>query len=256
MVRAMLLDEAAIDEAITFYTAHVHYGLRYPQNPRWIREHLGADLFLLGIRVNEELISVAWIAKKKDFVYFTLEKDHLIIKNDGAYADSGGWCIRPDYQGRGLFQLLTATVNIFWFRRINKGGAPPLWGRMMGQKDVDGNPLFWNRVGEKVTGLPYRELLELPFGTMEEVIFRHWPKEPMPFREIPQEILEQTLGKTFAPLIEPLNRFIRWGFVELVDRYVPTSLNRFQRTNQDSIRDPEKFFEEALSKTIKALSSS
>ncbi len=253
MVKAGLLGSDAVDEVATFYLTHAQGNLLYPRNPQWTRDHLGTDFFLVGVRIKGELSAVGWMARLKDFVYFVVEDENLLIRNDGSYAYSGGWCIRPNDRSRGLFQLLAATINLFWFTKVSKDETPTLWGRMVGQKDVDGNPLFWNRVGERVTGLSYRELLGLPFGTMEEAIFTHWPKEPIPFKDIPRDILEQTLGKTFGPLVGPLNAFISWGFVEITDRYVPTSLNCFHRTTKDSIPDPEKFFDQALSKTINSL---
>jgi len=256
-VRAMLLDDAEIDEVMAFYAAHAHYGLRYPHDPQWVKAHIGVDFFLFGIKARDELIAVAWIAKKRDFVYFVLKNDCLILENNGAFADSGGWCVRPDYQGKGLFQLLTATViSSFWFTWIHRGRAPLLWGRMMGSKDDDGNPLFWNRVGEAVTGLSYRALLELPFGSMEGAIFAHWPREPIPVAEIPREIVAQTLGKSLGRLVEPKNRFVQWGLTEVSDRLVPTSLNYFVCATENSIRDPAQFFREAFSRVVRKLEDS
>ncbi|MBI2097069.1 MAG: hypothetical protein HYT40_02895 [Candidatus Sungbacteria bacterium] len=253
MVQAILLNDATVNEVTDFYEAHAHYGLRYPRDPQWIHEHLGTDFFLFGLRVKDELIAVAWAVNKKDFVYFVLENDSLIIKDEGHYADSGGWCIRPDYQGKKLFQLLTATVLAFWFNRIHKGDAPRLWGRMIGQKDDDGNPLFWNRIGERITGLSYHELLKLPFDTMEGTIFARWPKDPLPLTEIPKEILHQTLGKSLGRLVVPKDRFIQWGLIEVTDRYVPTSLNHFVCATKEGIPDAEGFLQKALANARETL---
>lgn len=252
MVEAVVLDETSIDEVTALYAQHAPYGLRSPRNRQWICDRLGTDLFFFGIRAEEELIAAAWAAKKRDLIYFVAENDCLVLKNDGVYVDSGGWFIRPDHQGKGLLQLLTATILTFWFDRIHWGKAPALWGRMMGQKGEEGDPLFWKRVGERITGLPYRELMELPFGAMEEMIWECWPKEPLPFRNIHAEVLTQALGVSFEPLIEPKIRLIQWGFVEITDRYVPTSLNHFMCATEESFRarisDPERFFKEALTR--------
>lgn len=249
MVEALLLDGTAVDDVMTLYTTRAYHGLLYPRDPRWMKDHLGADFFLVGIKIGGKLAAVAWIARLGDFVYFAVEDESLVIKNDGAYVYSGGWCVRPDTRGRGLLRLLAAAVNLFWFTEISRDEGAPVWGRMVGQKDADGNPLFWNRFGENITGLSYRELLELPFGAMEGVIFERWPKRPLPLKEIPREILEPTLGKTWEPLIVPLEQFLKWGLVEITERYVPTSLNRFHRTTRDSIPDPHEFFDQALSRT-------
>lgn len=253
MVEAVLLNSTEVDEVMAFYLKYAREEILYPKDLKWMKDHLGIDFFLMGIRIEKELVAVAWAAKLKDFVYFVVENDNLLIKNDGNYAYSGGWCVQPDDRGLGLFKLLAATINLFWFTEISKNETSALWGRMVGQKDTDGNPLFWNKVGEKITGLSYRNLLELPFGTMEEMIFAHWPKESLSFKDFPQNILEQTLGKTYEPLVGPLNAFIKWGLVEITDRYVPTSLNRFHRTTKDSIPDSQKFFDQALSKTLNSL---
>jgi len=250
-VQAVLTDDTEIGDALAFYEMHAHYGLRFPRDPRWIRSNLGVDFFLFGIRINGELIAVAWIANKKDFVYFSIENDCLVLKNNGAWVDSGGWCIRPDYRGKGLFHLLTATVTSFWFTWINRGDARPLWGRMMGAKDADNNPLFWNRVGAEITGLPYRELIRLPFGAMEEAIFACWPRVPMSLNDIPEEVVKQALGKSLDVLVGPKNGFVRWGLTEVTDRYVPTSLNHFVCATRDSIGNPAKFFRDAFSDAVK-----
>ncbi len=245
----LLLDNTTVGEATAFYKTHADYGLLYPRDSEWIKNRLGKDFFLVGVQCGEgeELIAIAWIAKLQDLVYFTVENDNLLIRNDGAYTYSGGWCIKPDYRGFGFLKLLAASVNLLWFTKINKREeAPILWGRMAGVRDVDGNPLFWNKVGGQITGLSYPELLALPFGTMEEAIFARWPKEPIPFQNFSQDIIEQTLGRPHKSLIGPLNKFIEWGAVTLVDYYVPTSLNRFHFTTRDSIKDPEKFFFQAL----------
>ncbi|KKQ91453.1 MAG: hypothetical protein UT16_C0014G0009 [Candidatus Azambacteria bacterium GW2011_GWA2_39_10] len=255
MIQAMFFDNNAVDEVLNFYLTHARNEILYPKNPGWITDHLGADFFLMGIRIDGELVAVAWVAQLKDFVYFTIENEALLIHNDGPYAYSGGWCIRPDCRNKGLFQLLTATVNLFWFTKINRDSDVILWGRMVGQKDINGNPLFWDRVGEPITGLSYQNLLELPFGTMEEAIFTRWPKKPTPFQNIPQGILEQTSGKTYEPLVAALNQFLKWGWVALTDRYVPTSLNRFFWSKKDNIKNPQEFFDQALSKTLKSLGS-
>ena len=253
MIQIVFPGREDVDDVIAFYATHAPYGLLYPRDPQWIKGHVGTNFSLIGIRVRGELATVAWIARLKDFVYFAIENECLVLKNDGAYVYSGGWCIRADYQGKGLFQLLTAAVNSFWFTHANRSDAPTLWGRMVGRKDIDGNPLFWNRVGERITGISYGELLALPFGSMEGVIFERWPKAPVALQDVPPDILEETLGKTFDPLVGPLNRFVEWGFVEVTDQYVPTSLNRFQRTTKDSIRDPDKFLADALSNALRKL---
>lgn len=255
MVEAVLLSNTEVDEVMAFYLKYAREEILYPKDPKWMKDHLGTDFFLAGIRISGELSAVGWMAKLKDFVYFVVENDNLLIKNDGSYAYSGGWCVQPDDRGLGLFKLFAATINLFWFTEISKNETSALWGRMVGQKDADGNPLFWNKVGEKVTGLSYKDLLQLPFGTMEATIYASWPKEPMPFKDIYRDIIEQTLGKTFEPLIGPLNAFIKWGLVEVTDRYAPTSLNCFHRTTKDSIPDPQKFFDEALAKTLSKLDS-
>lgn len=249
MVESLLLNSTAVDDVRSFYTTHAYEGLLYPKDPRWMEDHLGADFFLVGIKISGELAAVAWIARLEDFVYFAIENERLVAKNDGPYVYSGGWCVRPEARGRGLLRLLAAAVNLFWFTKINPGEAAPVWGRMVGTKDVDGNPLFWNQVGEDVTGLSYHQLLELPFGTIDKTIFTHWPKNPMPLKEIPNGVLEQTLGKTWKPLVVPLEQFVKWGLVEVVQRYVPTSLNYFHRTTKDSIPNPQEFFQQALSRT-------
>lgn len=248
MIKTILLDRDEIAEVTAFYLTHARDGILYPRDPKWMKDHLGTDFFLIGIRIKEELVAVAWAAILKDFVYFTVESEALVIHNDGPYAYSGGWCIRPDQRNKGLFQLLTATVNLFWFTRINKDGNVTLWGRMVGQKDIDGNPLFWNRVGERITGLSYRDLIAFPFGTIEESIFVRWPKGPVPIKDISGDIFRQTLGKTYEPLIGPLNQFLKWGWVVLSDRYVPTSLNRFFWSAKDNISNPQGFYDQALLK--------
>lgn len=253
MVEARLLKNTDIDEVSAFYLTHAREEILYPRSSKWMKDHLGADFFLMGIRVKGELVAVGWMAKLKDFVYFVVENESLLIKNDGSYAYSGGWCVQPDDRGLGLFKLLASAINLFWFTEISKKGNSVLWSRMVGQKDVDGNPLFWNKVGEKMTGLSYQDLLKLPFGTMEAAIFARWPKEPTPFKDISQNIIEQTLGKTYEPLVGPLNAFIKWGLVEITDRYTPTSLNFFHRTTKDNIPDPQKFFDQALLRTINSL---
>lgn len=246
MVKPALLDSTAVDEVITFYLTHARDDILYPRDPKWMKNHLGTDFFLMGIRIDGELVAIAWAARLKDFVYFTVENEALLIHNDGPYAYSGGWCIRPDCRNKGLFQLLTATVNLFWFTKINETGASRLWGRMVGQKDADGNPLFWNRIGEKVTGLSYKELIRLPFGTMEKTIFARWPKKPIYLTDIHKDVFEKTLGKTFEPLVGPLNQFLKWGWVVLTDYYVPTSLNRFFWSEKGNIPNPHDFFDQAL----------
>lgn len=253
MVKAVLLAVDDIDEVMAFYLMHARDEILYPKYSKWIVDHLGKDFFLIGIKIKGELVAVGWIALLKDFVYFVIENDNLLIKNDGGYAYSGGWCVKPDDRGLGLFKLIAATINLFWFTRINDNETSVLWGRMVGKKDNDGNPLFWNRVGKMITGLSYQNLLELPFGTMDKKIFEKWPKEPIPLGLIPYNIIEQALGKTFEPLVGPLNAFIKWGLVEITNHYVPTSLNYFHRTTKDNIPDPRKFFDEALSKTTHLL---
>ena len=247
-----LLGDDSIVEAIAFYEAHAHYGLRYPNDEQWLLDRLGTDFFLIGIRANRELIALAWIAKKEDLLYFTIEDEHLVLKNDGAHFDSGGWCVRPDYQGGALFQLLAAALFASWFGSINKHRTLPLWGRMIGQKDDDGHPLFWNCFGEHVTGLPYRELLELPFGTMERRVFARWPSMPISLGDIPTSVLEQIKGKTFNPLVKAGRRLSGWGFVDVVDRYVPFSLNFFKRLTWNSVHrsigNPEEFLQKACFK--------
>ncbi len=246
MIRVVLFDNSIIDEILAFYRTYARNEILYPKDPQWVVDHLGADFFLMGIEINRELVAVAWVARLKDFVYFTVENKDLLIHNDGPYAYRGGWCIRPDRRNKGLLQLLTATVNLFWFTKINETRVIELWGRMVGQKDADSNPLFWNKIGERVTGLSYRDLLELPFGTMEKAIFAHWPKKPMPLKDISQDIIEQTLGKTYEPLVGPLNQFLKWGWVILSDRYVPTSLNRFFWSEKNNIPNPQEFFAQAF----------
>lgn len=248
-MNVLLLDNDAVDEVMTFYKLYADYGLLYPRDSEWMKNHLGSDFFLVGIRCgeSEELVAVAWMARLKDFVYFVVENNNLLIKNDGNYAYSGGWCIRPDYRGLGFFKLLTASVILFWFNKIDKKKtAPILWGRMAGVRDTDSNPLFWNKIGEQITGLSYPKLLALPFGTIEEAIFARWPKEPMPLQNFSQDTIWQTLGQPHRFLVGPLKKFIEWGAVTLTDRYVPTSLNRFHFTTHNNIKDTESFFFEAL----------
>lgn len=252
MIQAGLLDDKAIDEVLNFYLTNARDEILYPKDSNWVFDHLGADFFMAGIKINGNLTAAAWMAKLKDFVYFAVENESLLIKNDGVYAYSGGWCIQSDFRSRGLFQLLTATVNTIWFHRINiDNKSSVLWGRMVGQKDLDGNPLFWNKIGKLVTGLSYQDLLTLPFGTMEKTIFERWPKEPMPIKDLPKDILLQTLGKTSKPLIKPLNQFLKWGWVTLSDRFVPTSLNCFFWAVKENIADSQGFYDEALSKVMK-----
>ena len=255
MVEAVLLNSAAVYEVTAFYLKYAREEILYPHDLKWMKDHLGTDFFLMGIRIDGELVAVAWAAQLKDFVYFTVENEALLIHNNGPYAYSGGWCVQPNDRGLGLFKLLAATINLFWFTEISENENLILWGRMVGQKDNDGNPLFWNKVGKMVTGLSYQDLLTLPFGTMEKTIFARWPKEPMPFKNIPQDIFERALGKTYEPLVGPLNAFIKWGLVEVTNRFVPTSLNRFHFTTKDSIPDPQKFFDQALLKTLNSLGS-
>ncbi|KKU52778.1 MAG: hypothetical protein A3H69_05350 [Candidatus Sungbacteria bacterium RIFCSPLOWO2_02_FULL_47_9] len=252
MIDALLLNTEDVPEVLEFYRENSHDEVLYPRDERLVRDNLGRSFFLTGIRAGagEDLIAVAWMAKLKDFVYFVIENDSLIIKNDRDYAYSGGWLIRPDCRSAGVFKLLAAAVNYFWFTDITKNSPTSLWGRMVGKKDADGNPLFWNRVGERVTGISYHELLEFPFGTMEQEIFDRWPKEPLTFRDIPQDVLQQALGKTHEALIGPLNQFLRWGMVEISDRYVPTSLNRFHVTTENNIPDAEGFLYQAIRKCI------
>lgn len=255
MIKPVSLSIADIDEVLNFYLMHAREEVLYPKDLQWIADHLGVDFFLTGIRIKEELTAVGWVALLRDFVYFVVEDDNLLIRNDGRYAYSGGWCIQPDDRGLGLFKLLAATINLFWFTGLTNRNDEmnTLWGRMVGQKDTNGSPLFWSKFGKRITGLSYQDLTDSPFGTMEKKIFEHWPREPIPLYDIPRGILDQTLGKTFEPLIGPLNAFVRWGLVEITDRYVPTSLNCFHRTTKNSIPDPQKFFDQALSKTLKSL---
>lgn len=244
-IEAVLLDDAAVDEAIALYAAHAHYGLRYPRNSQWVRDRLGKDFFFFGLRIGGDLIAVAWAARNDDFIYFVIENDQLILRNDGAYADSGGWLIRPDYHGKGLLPLLTVTILTFWFDRIHGCGAPTLWGRMMGRKDEDGDPLFWKRIGEKLTGFSYHEFLELPFGAMEKIIWEHWPRTPIYLKDLPKDVLNEALGSSFGPLVKPKETLLRWGLREITDRYVPTSLNHFVCATTDSfyrcVPNPEEF---------------
>lgn len=257
MVEALLLGKGDIDEVIRLYSNHAPHDLRSPKNPLWMKDHIGIDLFIFGVRHKGELIAVAWVAEKKDFVYFTISNDHITLKNDGNHFDSGGWFIHPDYQGKGLLRILTATVFTSWFNRMHITNPPNIWGRMMGQKSEEGNPLFWKEIGEKLTRISYRSLLEFPFGVMEKMIWSHWPKEPVPLAEIPAAILERTLGVSFDPLVEPKNRLISCGFTEVTDRYVPTSLNHFLCATKESfldcVGDSERFFKDALSRAESSL---
>ncbi|MBI4114268.1 MAG: hypothetical protein HY445_00305 [Candidatus Niyogibacteria bacterium] len=257
MVEALLLGEDDIDDVIRLYSNYAPHDLRSPKDPLWIRSHIGIDLFIFGVRHKGELIAVAWVAEKKDFVYFTISNDHLILKNDGNHFDSGGFFIRPDYQGRGLLRILTAAIFTPWFARMHITNPPDIWGRMMGHKSEKGNPLFWKEVGEKLTRISYHSLLEPPFGVMEKMIWDHWPRDPIPLVEIPAAILEQTLGVSFGPLIESKNRLISWGFTEVMNRYVPTSLNHFMCATKENflgcVGDPERFFEDALSQAKNSL---
>ena len=257
MIWTGLLGEADMPEALTFYKDNTHYGLRAPTKGEWRDGQLGEKLFLVGIRVRGELVAVAWIAWKSNFVHIIFTDDTLSLMDEGPFADSGGWCIRKGLQGRELLQLLAATVFVAWFKTINvTKAAPPLWGRMMGLKDQRGAPLFWSKVGESLTGLSYHNLLELPFGFMEREILARWPQEPVPLGNIPADALAAK-GKTFEPLLSAGNRLNSWGCVN-VPLYVPTSLNTFQRTTrcslQESIGDIGAFFRVAHERAFSSLS--
>lgn len=235
MIWTGLLDNTDVPDVLSFYTDNVRYGLRAPMKGEWQDGRLGKELFLVGVRIRDTLVAVAWIAWKSNFVHLVFTDDTLSLADEGPFADSGGWCIRKDLQGRELFQLLTATVLVSWFKDIRAEDAPPLWGRMMGLKASNGMPLFWSEVGQRVTGLSYRELLDLPFGSMEREILAHWPKESLTISSIPTDVLAAK-GQTFPPLVSAGNRLARWGIVN-TSLYVPTSLNFFNRATGESIRE-------------------
>lgn len=251
MVEPLLLSENAVEETLAFYSIHARDEVLYPNDPAWVKKHLNLDFFLMGIKAGRELVAVAWAAYLKDFVYFSVEDGALVIKNDGSYAYSGGWCIRPDHRGAGLFQLLTAAVNFFWFDVIPSGKNSILWGRMVGKKDANGSPLFWNQIGERITGLSYEDLRSMPFGTAEQEIFERWPKKPVPLGDMPADIVEQALGKMHEALIGPYEQFLRWGWVSPSTRYVPTSLSRFFFSVRGNIPDARRFFDEAVHRVNK-----
>ena len=257
MIWTGLLGEADVPDTLLFYKSNAHYGLRAPTEEECQNGRLGKQLFLVGVRMNGRLIAVAWIAWKSNFIHTVFSGDTLFLVDEGPFADSGGWCIHKDLQGRELFQLLTATVFVSWFKEINTEEALPLWGRMMGQKDANGAPLFWSKVGEALTGLSYHTLLELPFGSMEREILSSWPKEPLFLSSVPREVL-LSKGKTFAPLISAGRRLSQWGFVDTA-LYVPTSLNFFKRvtkgTLHESIGDLDAFFQEARGRALVSLNS-
>ncbi len=255
MIWTGLLGDADMSDVLSFYKDNAHYGLRAPTREEWQNNQLGKQLFLVGVRIRGELVAVAWIAWKSNFVHVTFVDDTLSLADEGSFADSGGWCISKNLQGRELFQLLAATVFVSWFKGIHIGGAPPLWGRMMGLKDPNGMPLFWSKIGESVTGLSYHKLLELPFGSMEREILASWPKKPLLLSSIPIDALSAK-GKTFKPLISAGSRLSRWGFVD-TSLYVPTSLNFFKRVTEgtlhESIGDLETFFQEARERALASL---
>lgn len=250
MVKTFVLNRSEIADAMLFYDTHAPYGLLYPKDLQWIQGHLGTDFFLIGVRICGELVGIRWIALKPNFIYFIIDDSHITLKNDGFYTEIGGECIRSDYRGSGIVQLLTSTSIIFWF--AEKESASPLWTRVTGQKDIEGNPLFWSKVGVKITGISYRELLSLQFGSMEKVIFENWPSRPMLLKDIPPELLKETLGKPLDSLVRYQDRFISWGY-ELTERYVPTSLNRFMRVTKENVREPEKLYNEGLNKVSRIL---
>src|SRR3989338_225304 len=114
MLRAELLNKKEISEATEFYAVNAPYGLLYPKDEQWIRDHLGIDFFLVGVWLKGKLIGLRWVAKKPDFIYFSIENDCITLKNDGPYAEIGGECIQESFRGKDLVQLLTATPILFW----------------------------------------------------------------------------------------------------------------------------------------------
>lgn len=250
---AGLLERADVSEALAFYSANEHYDLRAPTAGE-CRE-LGKRLFLVGIRVEGKLAAIAWIALKDLFVHTVLSDESLSVASAEQFADSGGWCVRKDLQGGEFLRLLMAAVGKAWFSELHPKEAPPLWGRMMGQKDASGEPLFWSKFGAAITGVSYHDLLKLPFGKMEQEIFERWPREPIPLARIPQGALSAR-GVTFGPLQSAGLRLSQWGFVD-TPLYVPTSLNVFKRVTEYTLRaavgDVGAFFEDALSRLRLAL---
>ncbi|OGM91036.1 hypothetical protein A3A20_00360 [Candidatus Wolfebacteria bacterium RIFCSPLOWO2_01_FULL_45_19] len=251
MVTVSLLNRSSIEEVFKFYAQDVFKDVFYPRDGNWVNNHLDKDIFFICIRIGavKKLVATAWMARLKNFVYLIIENNRLTMKNDGPYNYSGGWCILPEYRNQGLFRLLTAAVHRYWFDEINKSEETVLWGRMVGQQDIDGQPLFWKAVGESLTGLSYSDLRELPFAEKDREIFLRWPKDPLPFDEIPQAVLQKTLGTVHEPLVGPLKGFIEWGFCELMNRYFPLYLNQFFVINRIGIKDP-LFFDRALERTV------
>lgn len=253
-VYAGQLGEADVFDVLAFYADSEHYDLRAPMREEELRK-LGKELFLAGVRIDGRLAAVAWMARKPHFIHLVFREDGLMLVEEGPFGDSGGWCVRRDLQGGEFLPLLAATVVKAWFTEIHEQDAPPLWGRMMGLKDAEGEPLFWSRVGRSVTGLAYRDLLDLPFGAMEREIAARWPKGGLPLSQVPGDALAAK-GKTFPPLVSAGARLSRWGIVDTAF-YVPTSLNCYNRATMDSLRqgmgDIGTFFEKARARVYSAL---
>ena len=240
--QASLVVEDEIEAVIAFYGRHAPHGLIYPRDLEWARSAYGKELFPFGAWHNGELVGAVWAACKPNFIHFVVEEDNLVLKKGEPYAESGGMLVSKDHHGAGVDQLLTATCHAFWFIWLRGTAEIPLWARVTGARAADGTSLFWSLVGEPTTGIPYHDLLEAPFGTLEQVIFDSWPEDrrTIPLQELPQHVIEEALGKPDRLLVRYERRLMRWGF-EKTPHLAPTSLNGFLRATKQSITAPESF---------------
>jgi len=238
------------EEALAFYAQNAGGLLLYPRTVVELCDHLEKKMVLASIRDTDGLVALGWISHFSDFVYLTIEDEHLQIHNDGPYTGTGGWCIHSKYRGSGVLKQLAGLILREWDTFESSATLRGLWARMAGIKDADGNPLFWNRVGAEVTGVPYAALLENPFGTMERTIWKKWPREPIPLSRLPQAVITETRGRAFPPLRKPFELFLQWGIIEETHRYVPTSLNAFHVTISEHLPNLKRFMADALEQAV------
>lgn len=195
---ASIAKENEIGEILDFYKKNKPTeGLSYPKDINWIKRELGSKSLVFGVaRFKGSLIGAMWIAVRKHRLYFILDDSGLTLKDGGIHSELGGTLVAPSFRGRlngvpvgALISGISRTYWLSWSHARTDGGQD-LWVRTTGKRGLDGKPLFWSLVGEKVTGLPYREPSDEPFGSSMEKILQLWPSNPIPLNQLPKSVIE------------------------------------------------------------------
>jgi hypothetical protein len=219
-------------------------GVKYPKSADWIREHTGLSFTPLAAVYKGKIVGALWIHARPHHVYLEKVGDFLYLKKSGPYVEVGGMQLHPDFVGKEVNSLLCAMVWARWFAWPNsaerKNCDRSLWARIPGRMSDDGSPMFWKLAGERLTGIPYTDLTDLPFDEQDLCIWDNWRTEAG--EKVPVEITASMMEMLGRPtktgsLIAYQKFFTSWGLGN-VGMYAAHSLNVFFRVDATTTKVP------------------